>query len=73
VWETLYFANLFKIKFKVTLNIGVTKVSMTAKTCSGGLVLFGCGVKNGSDGTAPNWCEGACWSLFAFVESPIYI
>ena len=26
VWETLYFANLFKIKFKVTLNIGVTKV-----------------------------------------------
>jgi hypothetical protein len=26
VWETLYFANLFKIKLKVTLNIGVTEV-----------------------------------------------
>ena len=25
VRETLYFANLFKIKFKVTLNIGVTE------------------------------------------------
>ena len=26
MWETLYFANVFKIKFKVTLNIGVTEV-----------------------------------------------
>jgi hypothetical protein len=26
VRETLYFANPFKIKFKVTLNIGVTEV-----------------------------------------------
>jgi len=27
VRETLYFANPFKIKFKVTLNIGVTEVN----------------------------------------------
>ena len=31
----------------------------TAKTCSGSLVLFGCGVKIGSDGTSPNWCKSA--------------
>jgi hypothetical protein len=44
-----------------------------AKTCSGGLVLFGCGAKNRSDSTTQNWCKGACWSLFVFPESPIYI
>ena len=43
---------------------------MTAKTCSGGLVLFGCGIKNG---TVANWCTSACWSLFVFPKSPIYI
>ena len=31
--------------------------STTAKTCSGGLALFGCGVEIGSDGMAPNWSK----------------
>jgi hypothetical protein len=31
------------------------------------------GIKIESDGTALNWCKSACWSLFIFPESPIYI
>ena len=37
--------------------------------CSGGLVLFGCGIKIMA---APN-CLCAHWSSFVFSESPIYI
>ena len=47
---------------------------MTAKTCSGSLVLFGCGVKNSvAQAVHEIGAKVFCWSLFVFLESPIYI